>query len=113
MSITAGLFQAVNEAIITAFLFIGFGTILYLTKETDIRKFGGMMIHSPKAALLVLLAGLAMAGVPPLNAFQSKLMLDSIIIKCRNTRIRHNNDTFKYCDIYDIYEGILHHLHET
>lgn len=75
MSITAGLFQAVNEAIITAFLFIGFGTILYLTKESDIRKLGGMMVHSPKAALLVLLAGLAMAGVPPLNAFQSKLML--------------------------------------
>lgn len=74
-SITAGLFQAVNEAIITAFLFIGFGTILYLTKETDIRKLGGMMIYSPKVALLVLLAGLAMAGVPPLNAFQSKLML--------------------------------------
>ena len=75
MSITAGLFQAVNEAIITAFLFIGFGTILYLTKESDTRKLGGMMIHSPKVALLVLLAGLAMAGVPPLNAFQSKLML--------------------------------------
>lgn len=74
-SITAGLFQAVNEAIITAFLFIGFGTILYITKESDIRKLGGMMIQSPKTALLVLLAGLAMAGVPPLNAFQSKLML--------------------------------------
>ena len=33
------------------------------------------MVESPYAALLVLLAGLAMAGVPPLNAFQSKLML--------------------------------------
>lgn len=75
MSITAGLFQAVNEAIITAFLFIGFGTVLYLTKETDIRKLGGMMVQTPKVALLVLLAGLALAGVPPLNAFQSKFML--------------------------------------
>lgn len=74
-SITAGLFQAVNEAVITAFLFIGFGTILYKTKESDIRKLGGMMVETPKTALLVLLAGLAMAGVPPLNAFQSKLML--------------------------------------
>ncbi|MGZ7135202.1 MAG: proton-conducting transporter transmembrane domain-containing protein, partial [Methanobacterium sp.] len=74
-SITAGLFQAVNEAIITAFLFIGFGTIMYLTRETDIRKLGGMMIPYPKVALLVLLAGLAMAGIPPLNAFQSKFML--------------------------------------
>ena len=75
MSITAGLFQAVNEAIITAFLFIGFGTILYKTRESDIRKLGGMMVEAPKVALLVLLAGLAMAGVPPLNASQSKLML--------------------------------------
>ena len=74
-SITAGLFQAVNEAIVTAFLFIGFGTILYKTRESDIRKLGGMMVETPKVALLVLLAGLAMAGVPPFNVFQSKLML--------------------------------------
>jgi energy-converting hydrogenase B subunit F len=73
--ITAGLFQAVNEAVITAFLFIGFGTILYKTRISDTRKLGGMMYVNPKVALLVLLAGLAMAGVPPLNAFQSKLML--------------------------------------
>jgi len=73
--ITAGLFQALNEAIITAFLFLGFGTVLYITKKSDTRKLGGMMIETPKLALVVLLAGFAMAGVPPLNAFQSKLML--------------------------------------
>jgi energy-converting hydrogenase B subunit F len=73
--ITAGLFQAVNEAIITAFLFIGFGTVLYMTGISETRKLGGMMIETPKIAFLVLLAGFAMAGVPPLNAFQSKLML--------------------------------------
>jgi energy-converting hydrogenase B subunit F len=48
---------------------------MYKTKETDMRKLGGMMVSTPKSALLVLLAGLAMAGVPPFNAFQSKLML--------------------------------------
>ena len=73
--ITAGLFQAINEAVITAFLFIGFGTVLYKTGISDTRKLGGLMIENPKAALLVLLAGFAMAGVPPLNAFQSKLQL--------------------------------------
>ncbi|MEN6591944.1 MAG: energy conserving hydrogenase EhbF, partial [Methanobacterium sp.] len=73
--ITAGLFQAVNEAIITSFLFIGFGTVLYKTRTSNTRKLGGMMYVNPRVALLVLLAGLAMAGVPPLNAFQSKLML--------------------------------------
>ncbi|BDZ69809.1 energy conserving hydrogenase EhbF [Methanobacterium petrolearium] len=73
--ITAGLFQAVNEAVITAFLFIGFGTVLYQTGISDTRKLGGMLVRNPLLALLVLLAGFAMAGVPPLNAFQSKLML--------------------------------------
>ncbi|MCE5213473.1 MAG: energy conserving hydrogenase EhbF [Methanobacterium sp.] len=73
--ITAGLFQAINEVIITAFLFIGFGTVLYKTRTSDTRKLGGMMFENPRIALMVLLAGFAMAGIPPLNAFQSKLML--------------------------------------
>lgn len=73
--ITAGLFQAVNEVMITAILFIGFGLIVYQTGISDTRKLGGMMVKNPLVALLVLLGGFAMAGVPPLNAFQSKLML--------------------------------------
>ena len=73
--ITAGLFQAVNEVLITALLFIGFGVVLYQTETANTRKLGGMMVRNPLVALLVLLGGLAMAGVPPLNAFQSKLML--------------------------------------
>ncbi len=75
LGITAGLFQAINESVITSFLFIGFGTVLYKTRTSDTKKLGGMMYVNPKVALLVLLAGLAMACVPPLNAFQSKLML--------------------------------------
>jgi energy-converting hydrogenase B subunit F len=73
--ITAGLFQAVNEAMITALLFLGFGVVLYQTGISDTRKLGGMMVKNPLVALLVLLGGFAMAGVPLLNAFQSKLML--------------------------------------
>jgi len=75
MSITAGLFQAVNELVITALLFIGFGIILYLTKTSDIRKIGGMIKYSQVVAIMVLIGGFAMAGVPPLNGFQSKLMI--------------------------------------
>ncbi|MDO5851749.1 MAG: energy conserving hydrogenase EhbF [Methanobacteriaceae archaeon] len=74
-SLTAGLFQAANELIITSFLFIGFGTILYKTKTSDIKKLGGLLPKMPFAGLLVILAGFAMSGVPPFNAFQSKFML--------------------------------------
>lgn len=75
LSITAGLFQGVNEIIITALLFIGFGTVWYLTKTSDTKKLGGMIEHTPKLAIMVLIGGFAMAGVPPLNGFQSKLMI--------------------------------------
>lgn len=75
MSITAALFQAANELIITALLFIGFGTVYYLTKTSDTKKLGGLIAISPKMAIMVLLGGFAMAGVPPFNGFQSKVLL--------------------------------------
>jgi energy-converting hydrogenase B subunit F len=75
LSMTAGLFQAVNEMVITALLFIGFGAIAVVCKTTDINKLGGLISDYPKTAIMVLIGGFAMAGVPPLNGFQSKLML--------------------------------------
>jgi len=75
MSITAGLFQAVNEAIVTACLFLGFGTILYQTGTSEIDKLGGLLKYRPGVAGLMILAGFIMAGIPPFNVFQSKLML--------------------------------------
>lgn len=81
-AITAGLFQAVNEMVVTASLFIGFGVIEYLSGENDTRKIGGLIGYHPKIAILVLISGLAMAGVPPLNGFQSKLMLIQASLSC-------------------------------
>lgn len=81
LGISAGLFQAVNEAIITAFIFIGFGTILYKTGISDTNKLGGLMEANPLISLLVIISGFAMAGIPPLNAFQSKLQLIQASIK--------------------------------
>lgn len=75
LSITAGLFQAVNELVVTSFLFIGFGLVLYKTRTSKISKLGGLVEYMPVAALLTVLAGFAMAGVPPFNVFQSKYLL--------------------------------------
>ena len=81
-SITAGLFQALNEIIITALLFIGFGAIVNATNEVDTRKLGGLLAYHPKVGLMLLIGGLAMAGVPPLSGFQSKLMLVQASLSC-------------------------------
>ena len=81
-AITAGLFQALNEIIITALLFIGFGAIVNATNEVDTRKLGGLLAYHPKVSLMLLIGGLAMAGVPPLSGFQSKLMLVQASLSC-------------------------------
>ena len=81
-SITAGLFQALNEIIITALLFVGFGAIVNATDEVDTRKLGGLLAYHPKVGLMLLIGGLAMAGVPPLSGFQSKLMLVQASLSC-------------------------------
>ena len=81
-AITAGLFQALNEIIITALLFIGFGAIVEATNEVDTRKLGGLLAYHPKVSLMLLIGGLAMAGVPPLSGFQSKLMLVQASLNC-------------------------------
>ena len=81
-SVTAGLFQALNEIIITALLFIGFGAIVNATDEVDTRKLGGLLAYHPKVSIMLLIGGLAMAGVPPLSGFQSKLMLVQASLSC-------------------------------
>ena len=81
-SITAGLFQALNEIVITALLFIGFGAIVNATNEVDTRKIGGLLAYHPKVGIMLLIGGLAMAGVPPLSGFQSKLMLVQASLSC-------------------------------
>lgn len=81
-AITAGLFQAVNEMIITALLFIGFGAIAHATGITETKKVGGLIANYPKVAIMILIGGFAMAGVPPLNGFQSKLMLVQASLSC-------------------------------
>ena len=81
-SITAGLFQALNEILITALLFVGFGAIVEATNEVDTRKLGGLLASHPKVSIMLLIGGMAMAGVPPLNGFQSKLMLVQASLSC-------------------------------
>ena len=81
-AITAGLFQALNEIVITALLFIGFGAIVNATNEVDTRKLGGLLASHPKVGIMLLIGGLAMDGVPPLSGFQSKLMLVQASLSC-------------------------------
>lgn len=74
-SISAGLFQAVNEILITGLLFLLVSTILYQVQTGNINKLGGLIVDNPKIGLVFLISGLALAGAPPFNAYRSKLLL--------------------------------------
>lgn len=75
LALTATLYHALNHAFMKGLLFLGAGSVLHATGERNMGKLGGLIHQMPKAALLVLVGTLAIAGLPPLNGFASEWLL--------------------------------------
>ncbi|MDR5897995.1 monovalent cation/H+ antiporter subunit A [Halomonas vilamensis] len=75
LAIVAALFHILNHALFKAALFMSAGVIDHETGTRDIRRLGGLWTLMPLTGTLTLLAGAAMAGIPPFNGFLSKEML--------------------------------------
>jgi len=82
-AITAGVFHLVTHAFFKALLFLGSGSVIYAMHHAyhathshedaqDMRNMGGLFKHLPITGILMILATLAIAGVPPLSGFFSK-----------------------------------------
>jgi NADH-quinone oxidoreductase subunit L len=72
-AITAGVFHLVTHAFFKACLFLGAGSIIHaLHHEQDLRNMGGLRRPMPVTFRTMLVAALAMAGIPPLAGFFSK-----------------------------------------
>lgn len=77
------LFHLFNHAIFKALLFLSAGSIIHiLSGEQDIRKMGGLAQQAPLIYMNVLIASLALSGVPFLSGFYSK----DTIIEVINTK---------------------------
>ncbi len=74
-AVAAGIFHALNNALYKTALFIGSECVQRRGKTGEFRLLGGLMPVMPVIAILILVAKLAISGVPPFNGFQSKLML--------------------------------------
>lgn len=70
----AALFHLLNHALFKGALFMGVGLIDHETGTRDIRRLGGLKKTLPVTMTVMILASLAMAGVPLLNGFISKEM---------------------------------------
>jgi len=72
---TYGIFHGFNEIVITSSLFISAAVILYAYGHTNMTKIRGLAQRNGGFAFLTLVSMLAVAGLPPLNAFQSEWRL--------------------------------------
>ena len=70
---TAAIFHLLMHGVAKAMLFLTAGSVMHaLHDETDIRKMGGLRRRMPITATAFTIGALALAGIPPLNAFWSK-----------------------------------------
>ncbi len=69
----AGLFHLMTHAFFKALLFLGAGSVMHaLDGDTDMRAMGGLKPKMPVTYWTMLIAALAIAGIPPLSGFFSK-----------------------------------------
>jgi NADH-quinone oxidoreductase subunit L len=69
----AGIFHLMTHAFFKALLFLGAGSVIHaLSGEQDLRKMGGLWRKLPQTLPTMLLATLAISGIPPFSGFFSK-----------------------------------------
>ena len=77
---SAGMFHLITHAFFKALLFLGAGSVIHgLSGEQDLRKMGGLRKSMPITWITMLLATLAISGIPPFAGFFSKdMILESV-----------------------------------
>jgi len=70
-----GLFHLVNHALFKSLLFLSVGAVIHATGTRRITELGGLRHRMPITGACFLLGALAIAGLPPLNGFWSKLTI--------------------------------------
>ncbi|MBU6424589.1 MAG: NADH-quinone oxidoreductase subunit L, partial [Chloroflexi bacterium] len=68
----AAVFHLATHAFFKALLFLGSGSVIHATEEQDMRRMGGLRRKMPITYWTFLLAGGALAAIPPLAGFWSK-----------------------------------------
>jgi proton-translocating NADH-quinone oxidoreductase chain L len=69
---TLGMYHLFTHAFFKALLFLGSGSVIHAISQQDMRKMGGLAKYLPWTAGTLLVANLAIAGIPPFSGFWSK-----------------------------------------
>ncbi|MBM4435068.1 MAG: NADH-quinone oxidoreductase subunit L, partial [Chloroflexi bacterium] len=68
----AAMFHLATHAYFKALLFLGSGSVIHATEEQDMRRMGGLRAKLPTTYWTMVIAGGALAALPPLAGFWSK-----------------------------------------
>ena len=84
---TAGIFHLMTHAFFKALLFLASGSVIHaMSNEQDMRKMGGLKKYLPITYATMLIATLAISGIPGLSGFFSK---DEILWKAFSSDYGH------------------------
>lgn len=75
LALVAALYHSINHALYKSLLFLGTGSVLHATAQRNLGKLGGLIKTMPWVALWMLIAILAISGLPPFNGFISEWLL--------------------------------------
>jgi len=75
LALAGGIFYIIHHILVKTSLFLVAGAVEKRYGTTNLRALGGAADGSPLLATLFMLAGLALAGAPPLSGFVAKFML--------------------------------------
>ena len=74
-ALKGGLFHLLNHGIYEALLFFSAGAVIYATGERRLSSLSGLARKMPFTTVFFLLGAMAIAGIPPLNGFASKILI--------------------------------------
>jgi len=70
--IFASQFHLLSHAVFKALLFLSAGAVIHAVHTRDMREMGGLGKQMPLVKVVMIIGGLALAGIPVLNGFWSK-----------------------------------------
>ncbi|HOA77024.1 MAG TPA: proton-conducting transporter membrane subunit [Thermosynergistes sp.] len=70
-----GIFHIINHAMYKGLLFLTAGSIFYASGTLDLNRLGGLARNMPYTTVMFVVSAAAIAGLPPVNGFVSKLLV--------------------------------------
>ncbi|MGZ8559370.1 MAG: proton-conducting transporter transmembrane domain-containing protein, partial [Chitinophagaceae bacterium] len=80
LGFSSAFLHTLNHSLFKSLLFFSAGSVYQQTHTRDMERLGGLVHSMPQTAILFLMGGLAIGGLPPFNGFVSEFILYSGLI---------------------------------